>query len=252
MEKETGNNGMRDSCGKEVKDMSGGKRNIFWGIMLLLLAAALLASRLGYLEGIGFWPILLSAVLVAFLIKGIVRGKFGTILFSIAFLIIINDELLHLEAITPWPVLGAALLCTVALKMLFPGFESRRWLVMKDGRPMVNNDGQSGDCRSYENVFGSSVKYISGQVGHVSIENVFGSLAIYFMDAVPSEGVVNVSVESVFGSVVLYVPSEWDVRMNIQRVAGAAGDKGRCNPDGMNAMYISGDAVFGEVRVIYV
>lgn len=232
--------------------MSRGKKNVFWGIVLLLLAASLLASRLGYLEGIGFWPVLLSAVFVAFLINGIAKGKFGTILFSIAFLIIINDELLHLEAITPWPVLGAALLCTIALKMLFPGFEGRRWRAINTGRPMVNFDGQSGDCRSYENVVGSSVKYISGEVGQVDIENVFGSLVIYFMDAVPSGGSVNVRVESVFGSVVLYVPATWDARVNIQKVLGAAGDKGRCNPDGVNVMYVNGEAVFGEVKVIYV
>ena len=97
--------------------MYRGKKSVFWAIMLILLAAALLASRLGYLEGIGF-----SAIFVAFVINGIAKGKFGTILFSIAFLIILNDEALHLEAITPWPVLGAALLCTIALKMLFPGF----------------------------------------------------------------------------------------------------------------------------------
>lgn len=231
--------------------MYGGKKSVFWGIMLLLLAAALLASRLGYLEGIGLWPILLSAVFVAFLIHGISRGKFGTVLFSIAFLIIVNDELLHLEAITPWPVLGAALLSSIALKMLFPGFGSRRWKAMKNGRSMVNIDGQSGDCRRYENIFGSSVKYISGEIRQVNIENVFGSLALYFMDVVPSEGIINVRVESVFGSVILYVPATWDVKVNIQRVAGASGDRGRCNPDGMNVMYVSGDAVFGEVKVLY-
>ncbi len=110
--------------------MYRGKKSVFWAIMLILLAAALLASRLGYLEGIGFWPILFSAIFVAFVINGIAKGKFGTILFSIAFLIILNDEALHLEAITPWPVLGAALLCTIALKMLFPGFSRWRYKAM--------------------------------------------------------------------------------------------------------------------------
>ena len=41
-------------------------------------------------------------------------------LFSLAFLIIVNDELLGLEAITPWPVLGAALLGSLGLNLLFP------------------------------------------------------------------------------------------------------------------------------------
>ncbi len=243
--------------------MFGGKKSVFWGIVLLVLAASLLAGRLGYLEGIGFWPVLLSAVLVAFLINGIAKGKFGTIMFSVAFLIIINDEMLHLEAITPWPVLGAALLCTIALKMLFPGFEHWRYRVMgksKGGGIYTGQiggvgmiyDGQSGSGRQYENIFGSSVKYISGDVSYVSVENVFGSLSIYFMDAVPSEGSVNVQVESVFGSVVLYVPEEWTVRLNVQKVFASADGAGRCNPDGINEMCVSGEVVFGAVKVIYV
>ena len=78
-------------------------RNIFWGILFLLGALALLLGKLG------------------FLINGILRRSFGGILFSLAMLIIINDELLHMEAITPWPVLGAALLGTIGLHFLFPG-----------------------------------------------------------------------------------------------------------------------------------
>ncbi|MCI9278768.1 hypothetical protein D7X48_03460 [bacterium D16-50] len=231
--------------------MYRGKKSVFWAIMLILLAAALLASRLGYLEGIGFWPILFSAIFVAFVINGIAKGKFGTILFSIAFLIILNDEALHLEAITPWPVLGAALLCTIALKMLFPGFSRWRYKAMNGGG-MVMMDEQSGSQRRYENICGSSMKYISGEVSEVNIENVFGALSIYFMDAVPAEGSINVRVESVFGSVTLYVPSSWNVRVNVQRVLGSSGARGRWEPDGVYEMYVGGDAVFGEVKVIYV
>lgn len=97
-----------------------GKNNVFWGIMLVLGAVVLLVGRMGYLEGIGLGSILLNIALAAILIKGIFRRRFGTILFSLAFLVIINDELLHLEAITPWPVLGAALLGTIGLNLLFP------------------------------------------------------------------------------------------------------------------------------------
>ncbi len=234
--------------------MSGGKKNVFWGIALLLLAAALLASRMGYLDGIGFWPILLSAVCAAFLVKGIIRGKFGMILFSIACLIIINDELLHLEAITPWPVLGAALLGTIGLNMLFPKF-GNRWQKHFSGywpSGIVCGDNRNGGYYTYENIFGSTVKYVSGDVEHVSVENVFGSIVIYFVDAQPSAGTVNINVDSVFGSVVLYVPSSWGVRVNMQKVFASAGDKGKCSPDGIHELYVNGEVVFGSVWVVYV
>ena len=96
-------------------------RNIFWGILFLLGALALLLGKLGYLNGMGFWSVFISVILAGCLINGILRRSFGGILFSLAMLIIINDELLHMEAITPWPVLGAALLGTIGLHFLFPG-----------------------------------------------------------------------------------------------------------------------------------
>lgn len=234
--------------------MVGGKKSIFWGIVLLLLAVALLARRLGYLEGIGFWPILFSAVLVMFLVKGIVRGNFGTILFSLAFLVIVNDELLHLEAITPWPVLGAALLGTMGLKMLFPGF-GHRWqrYFYRDGRSdMIAQEDRNGGWISYENVFGTIVKYVSDDVEHVDMENVFGSLTVYFMDARLPGGFLNIDVDSVFGSIALYIPSSWKVAVNMERVFSNTRENGKCDWDGMHTVYISGDIVFGELKILYV
>ena len=100
------------------------RKNVFWGILFLLGACAVIAGQLGFLEGIGFWSILFSLVLAAVLIRGIIRRSWGMILFSIAFLCIINDRLLGIEKLTPWPVLGAALLGTIGLNLLFP---RRNW-----------------------------------------------------------------------------------------------------------------------------
>lgn len=234
--------------------MVGGKKSIFWGIVLLLLAVALLARRLGYLEGIGFWPILFSAVLVMFLVKGIVRGNFGTILFSLAFLVIVNDELLHLEAITPWPVLGAALLGTMGLKMLFPGF-GHRWQKHfwkhKHTGGIIQED-RNGGWIDYENVFGSIVKYVSGDVDHIEIANVFGSTTVYFIDARISGDSLNIDMDSVFGSVTLYIPSSWKITVNVERVFSSVRESGQCAWDGMHTVYISGDIVFGELKILYV
>lgn len=93
----------------------GGK--VFWGILFLLGAAAFLVSRLGLFEGISFWSILFSIGLAAVLINSLFKGSWGGILFSLAFLVIVNDELLGLEAITPVPVLGAAALGTIGLNL---------------------------------------------------------------------------------------------------------------------------------------
>lgn len=230
------------------------KKNIFWGAAFVLLAVAMLASKLGYLEGFSFWPILFSIILVAFFIKGVVRGSFGTILFSLAFLIIVNDELLHLEAITPWPVLGAALLGTIGLKMLFPGFGGRwqRFFFKGEREGMICAENRNGKWMSYENVFSSAVKYVTGEVESVNIENVFGTMNVYFVDAQLPNGLINVNLDSVFGRVVLYVPASWRLTTNLEKVFAGIKEKGKSNPDGMHEICLCGDNVFGGVTIVYV
>ena len=57
-------------------------RKIFWGLMFILGALALLVVKLGYLEGIGFWSILFTIALIGILVDGIMDRGFGRILFT--------------------------------------------------------------------------------------------------------------------------------------------------------------------------
>ena len=223
----------------------------------MLAAVAVLMGRFGYLKGVGFWSILFSACLISILIRGIYRLKIGTILFSLAFLIIVNDELLHLEAITPWPVLGAALLGTIGLKLLFPRLGRRRVIghvarIEGGDGPLLWEEGRDGEDVSYENAFGDSVKYLAGVVSHVDVDNAFGSMQIYFTDAVLCRGEASINVDSAFGSVVLYVPLTWRVEMNTGNIFSSARESGRNAPDGTNVLHVGGDVAFGSIEVVYV
>ena len=232
-----------------------GKNKIFWGIVCLLGAVAILAQRLGFLEGIGFWPVFFSICLTACLIRGIARGRIGTILFSIAFLIIVNDELLHLEAITPWPVLLAALLGTIGLKILFPNLSrlGKGHLIRIGDRGKGITDIQRvEDTVSYDNVFGDSIKYLGGVISFVNVDNVFGSTSIYFTEARLRDGSAEVNVDLLFGNVELYVPSSWSVTIHTSNMFGNAEEAGKCVPDGENTMRVTGDVIFGSLEVIHV
>lgn len=236
-----------------------GVRNIFWGILLLLGAAALVVGQLGYLEGIGIWSILFSVFLIGFVIDGLIRRSFGEILFAIAFLIIVNDMLFGLTAITPWPVLGAALLGTIGLNLLFPRFrkKGRHMNVTingKDygGREAVTEERWEGDSVTYENAFGEAVKYVAGEISHVSAENSFGTMHIYFTDAYPKGGSASVNIENSFGTTILYVPADWRVVLSTENAFGSTEEKGHCNPQGSNVLHIRGEVNFGSLQIRYV
>lgn len=225
---------------------------IFWGLLFVVGAIAFLANKMGLLGGIPFWPVVLSVVLIVVLINGIVKRSFGQMLFCVAFLIIVNDKWLGLEAITPWPVLFAALALTIGLNMLFPGKKRHVVFQMNGNRKGINNESREGGVLSYENTFGGTVKYIAGEVSAVKVENTFGSTEIYFSDAILKDGCARVFVENSFGAVTLYIPSHWQVIMNVDTAFGGAEEKGRCNPTGENTLYVDGDISFGGLEIKYI
>ena len=171
-------------------------------------------------------------------------------LFSLAFLVIVNDEFLKLEAITPWPVLGAALLGTIGLNLLFPKFgRTKSGKLIAGGEHRVG-DTASGDGVFYENAFGSAVKYVVGEISQIYVDNAFGSMEVYFTDVVLKEQSVRVNVDSAFGKVTLYVPRDWKVVNNVTLVFGSGNYSDYENhSQGENTLYISGNIAFGSLLI---
>lgn len=227
------------------------RKKVFWGLVFLMGAAALLLNRFGFLRGIGFWSIVCNIFLASVLVKGIAKRSFEEMLFALAFLIIVNDELLGLEAITPWPVLGAALLGSLGLNLLFP--KSAKW----GGHPAWDRgngveERESGGRVFYKNTFGDTTKYLSGVVGQVEAENTFGSMQIYFTETLLEGHRAQVEIQSSFGSIVLYVPAVWKVVTDMQVAFGNAEENGNCNPYGEDVLYVGGSVNFGSLEIVYV
>ncbi len=243
----------------KVEFESKKRRKIMWGILLLLAAAALVVDKMGYLKEIGVWTVIFSVCLIVFFIDGFFRRSFSEILFAAAFFVIVNDELLGLEKITPWPVLGAAFLGSLGLRMLFPKFGRKPKLMnvsmngkQLNGKTMVSEETWNGNSVSYDNAFGETVKYLSGEISHINADNAFGSLKIYFSDAVLRDGSADVNLDSTFGSMVFYVPAEWKVEINAETAFGSTKEQGKCSPDGTNVLKIRGDVSFGSLVIVYV
>lgn len=239
----------------EITVAGGKKRKIGWGVLLILCAVALLANKLGFLEsllaGLSIWSIILSVLLAMFLVEGVCNRSFGQILLSLALLIIVNDEFLHLEAITPWPVLGAALLGTLGLNIIFPNFKKKPGMKFINKDCTVDEERHNGDVVSYENCFGSSVKYLSGEISCVNIESNFGCFEVFFNDVVLRNHSARVNVESNFGEVKLHVPADWNVEISSETAFGKVEESGRCNPASDQTLYVIGEANFGHLLISY-
>lgn len=228
-------------------------KKIFWGLIFILVAVYLIVSRIYELPQIGIWSIILTIAFVALVIKGIGERNFYEILFGIAFLCCIYDKWLGIEKLTPWPVLGAALFGSIGLSMIFR--KKRTWNVEGSrgefrSTSSNENDGEHIFC---ENNFGSSIKYInSDNFCSARLNNDFGTLTVYFDNAIIQSGTAYVEVSCDCGTTNLYIPKQWKVVNDLARSFGTISEHGRCEGSSNNTLYLRGEVDFGSINIYYI
>lgn len=245
------------------------KKNMFWGVLFLLAAGALIVDRLGIFgNAFSFWGLIVSAVLAALAVSGLWKRHWGTALFSLAFLAIVNDELLQIEQLTPWPVLGAALLGTIGLKMIFPGGRKMKDYTVNVNIPGITDGNGKADWEDYSETvgengekvvncdlsFASAAKYLQCEnISEANLNTDFGKLEVYFQDTPLLSGKkIHVNADTSFGSIELYVPKNWNVICTRNASFGSIREYGEPDPDGENEMTIDADTSFGSINIHYV
>lgn len=177
------------------------KNSIFWGIVLILTAVALILDNAGVSFGDGFSVarIVGGIVLLAWIVSEIVRGKFNRVFFPLAFLFFLFEEPIALnflgrtkentDLINNWIVILAALLLTVGFSIL----------LRKSGLSPVSS-------------VSNRVFYVeaSGLTDYKVRESV-GKTEVYVTNRDRYEGNGQITVEENVGKVVLHLPRTWTV-----------------------------------------
>ncbi|MFQ9514634.1 MAG: LiaF transmembrane domain-containing protein [Eubacterium sp.] len=241
------------------------KNSIFWGIVLVLMAALVIVSEMGLTQGIGVWTILFSVGFGAALIKGIIKFDMTQILFSIAFLCIVWDDVLRIEKITPWPVLLAALLGSIGFSMIFGNRRRKRYkeqyFTSHRGAHVFgrkNSEETSVEHDYGEEIhcsvkFGSLVKYANSEnLRSVDVSVSFGSASIYLDNAKVPSGEVVINIDASFAGVELYVPRDWYITNNMQTGFGGIDEENRNSKANLVNVVLIGSANFSGVEVTYV
>lgn len=242
------------------------KRNWFWGVFFVLAAGILITSQLGVLTvHIGFWTLLLAMFLVAALVESLMHISVGGIVFSLAFLAILFAKPLGIAQLAPWTILGAAVLLTIGLSMIF----RPRWCWQgrfSDHHGENWHGGRHGWGRSVDTItdvndsetvvdvnMSSSIRYLqSDNLKSVRINSSMGNAKVYFDDVVLSpEGAV-AWVDNSFGGVELYVPKEWQVRIDLSTDFGTFGERGENAGSADQKLVVKGRTSFGSVVVFYI
>ncbi|PJI07268.1 MULTISPECIES: LiaF transmembrane domain-containing protein [Clostridium] len=232
------------------------KERIFWGVLFILIGIFLIISKLGYFHNVNVVSLILTIFLVIIIVKSVPHLNFAGILFPIAFICIIYDKQLGITSITPWTVLIAALLGSIGLSMIFHkhvewfNFHSRcNYGDYKFEKVDVND----GKCVRFKTSFGSSMKYINtNDFEEADLECSFGSMNVYFDNAVMSNNNAVVRINVSFSGMELYIPKSWRVVNKTKVFLGAITEKNRSSDTTTNTLTLVGDVSFAGVEIIYI
>lgn len=234
---------------------------IFWGVGFVLIAVVLILDALGILKGImgpfgevSIFALAISLLLLSYVISRIIRLKFEEIFVPLSFIfMLLEGNIAHLfgledpDIINNWLLFGCAVLLWIGFSILCSGIKRKN---KKKSFEFIYNGGERGAHNSGN--IGSSVKYINCESFRFeSIENNFGHYTVHFDNVEKYEGGAVLEVENNFGSLTVNVPSEWNIKMDIDNSFG-----GTTVPNGGNAngpdITIKGENNFGKVSVEYV
>jgi hypothetical protein len=265
---------------------------IFWGVVFLLAGAAIILNLAGVLlvpdgitTGNAIWTVVLALV---FLWSAIHRFWFFTF-FALVGLGYVWRMQIGVGDVSFWPVIGAALLLSIGLSLLFKD-RSKRWWganneewgdyycgVMNAKKVAeeygeTENDNADADhgaqssggaySASTENdsdiyikaSFGTTIKYVDTKaLKHVVIDCSFGSVKVFFDNAVVDESGATIEIFNSFGGVEIYLPRNWRLVDDVNRVFSGVDVK---NPGFERAtgpaVTLKGQIKFGGVEIIYV
>lgn len=238
------------------------KESIAWGIILILLAAYLVISRLGIIQDVPVGKIVFTIIFGYTAVRGIIKTDFMQITMSLGILGWVYDDVLGIEAITPWIILISAFLLGLGLNLIFKKKGVHIDISYDSDNPNYTYKGKkepySSVCEEEgfiisENVFGSTNKYVNtvGFTG-ADIENSFGQTIIYFDNAVMKNNEARIEVENNFGETRLYFPREWRMELREEKAFGTISCKGMSNSD-VNAPVVKIDAEcnFGSIKIYF-
>ena len=247
--------------------------NIFWGLLFLVAAGAIIASRFINLD-ISIFTILLTVGFGAGVIYHAFYCEWGGMFFCGGFLTWLYRaeiaEILDIDPFGIWHIILVAILLTIGFRLLFGRRRHKRGKGMfggtswvcdfgDDGNIHIGSDSStttenaSGERVYFKEKFSGSSKYIhSENLSYVSIRNAFGGMDVHFENATLAEGGAVVEINNDFGGIELFIPRGWNVVCDTSSYFGGLETPNAPWIEGAPTLTLIGTNKFGGVEVRYV
>lgn len=229
------------------------KKNIYWGLFLLLGAAAIIIGQLGIFAEVSVLKMVFAVLLTGIAISGLVHLEFFGVLFPVSIILILFDQELNITNLTPWPILATALLGSIGLSLIFHKNKYYKWSHEEYGQEIVIDDVDTSDVSCYSHM-GSTVKYVNTEEFEKGIIDCsFGAATVYFDNAKMKNDSAVLKLNCSFGGVELYLPRDWQVEQRINVFLGGVDEKSRRNQVNEGPkLIITGQVKFAGVDIYYV
>ncbi len=230
------------------------KKNIFWGIFFIVATVVLIASQVGSKGSISFWSLLGTILLVAVIIQSAIYRVFPGIFIPAALIYIIYQGPLNWPYLSPWVLIIAAILVSIGFHILFKNRLLPRFAYHDNSTRISGNDDDNNPKLSVS--FGNTSRYLHStglESGRFSAS--FGSLEVYFGDAVLSPGGAVISMDCSFGSIKLYVPRTWRIAESLDSSFGGINysNSGIAAPDtNLPQLTLTGSVSMGNIELTYI
>ena len=227
------------------------KRNVFWGLLLILTAVLIIINQFGLFLGIGVFDIIMTVIMVGIIIVSIRRINFWGILFPLAIIGIIFDQELNITEFTPWPILIIAFLISLGLSLIFDKHSSFFVKINTNhdfAKTVVNE--QDSNIINCSTSFGECIKYVNTEnFEKAYIKCSFGDVVIYFDNASIPSGKADIYLDVSFGDVDLYFPSSWRIANDTHVFFGDINIRHNSSAE-TPLVTIHGNVNFGDVNII--
>lgn len=227
------------------------RENIFWGVLLIIAAIALILGKLNLFVNVNAFSIILTILFVGMIIKSIIHFNIVGILFPLAFISIIYDKQLGITAITPWTVLFAALLLSIGFSLIF--HKNYFYHIEHHRHNEKTISIEDADHIKVDTSFGHTIKYINtDDFIQADLSSAFGGMDVYFDKAKlhQNNGIVNLEIS--FGGANLYIPKSWTVINKAEVSFGDIEEKNISEKSSENVLTLYGSVSFGNVTIIYI
>ncbi len=217
---------------------------IYWGIVLIALAALLLLKASGLALGlIGSLPLidlLLGAVILSFVIYSCFKLHLAALPFELALLFMLfeNELAAALEReetniISNWLLLGCALLCSIGIELIQDGFRSAKFRTsMGNNETAFASDTRYFDCREHSQFF---------------YRTKMGDGNIYFNNPEEFKG-GTLALDCKMGNISVHIPSSWRIENRIQNKMGNVDCRGKGSTDGP-LLTLTGVCAMGNISI---